>query len=448
MMNQLISTKHKSISFLSLLKQLQQAKLLSEEAVQAIKEVLQDITAKLVISYNQKKSSTVSTYVYKNIYRSVIYALDHVQTYKDDPRLLQADRIYEYYQQGIVILEQQMKALQHQALQIKCERLPVENERYLDVVHRQFFTFLEGYDMTYKATLCKEDFDYPLLDGLALDHHMYGLQGLDLACEYANRFYLEQCFCNRYEAQMKTLVAWYERQKGVSIHVLGLNVMELLLRQQLFACLLPHANQLLFSETEVRFLVLKIQDAATCVNIAYQRFATLVDEATYQYSLRFQARFLLELEIGIQNQSLDQLIIYKVQETQQVKFQVDHVIDNDTFLQVVEQIKGVQDCKDKIELLQNSKLSIHDVLDILDMSIFTKSEYLAYFQQLDSLTLALLVRYVYPEEFLFQQTPTLDAKCLQKLESGRDWHPILKKHLEKLDAQRKDEIQQLFQKLR
>ncbi|MDH6366005.1 MULTISPECIES: DUF6179 domain-containing protein [unclassified Breznakia] len=447
-MNELIHAQYQEYSFTDMVHKLQKEGKIDEVQVQAIESELVKIAHHLVLQYNHKRSSTISLHTYKQIHRSILYALDHVHTYKDNPSLLQANHIESFYQQGFQYIEKQLESLKHQALRLEKQALHVENERYQDVLHHQFFDFIKDYHPAYKATLCKQDFDYPLLDGLALDHQMYGLVGLDLAQEYANRFDLEQQFCHLYENQLETLVRWYELQKGISVHVLGLNVMELLLRQQLFACLLPNPKKLLLTKVELEFLAQKITNANTFANLAYKRLQNIINPEMYTYSLRFKERFIQELQIAINHQSFASFIIYEMEDCSKVQFQVHHAMDNDSFLDIVEQIEQESCTEARVQQLLSSKASIHDVLDILDMSIFNQEEYEIYFCKLDSLTLALLFRYIYPEEFLFQQTPTLDTDTLTRLESAREWYTVLKKHLGTLDAWQRQEIEQIFQSLK
>lgn len=377
-----------------------------------------------VITYNHKRTTTISNPKYKQIVNSVYYALDHAPTFKKDPlTAIKANNIKNLYEEGKQVLQAMQESIFDAYGLLKKESLPIQNERYHDVINNQLLYFYHEYSIDYRATFCRQDLDYPLLDGLPLIHHMYNLKGVDLVQEYARRLLLEQRFCLQYTQEaIIDLFCAYEIQKGISITYLGINLLEIILNQQLFLFLLPnHKTSLVIDENEIDYLTHVLKSTKQTINAMFQHVHDNSDEEMYFYLLKYKPTLQSNIEIAIANNAIEDLFIHHSPTQKKFTFQDKPSYSNVELQRLLEKLSYTQD---RITFLLSQTLSLIDLIDILNMGILTLEELTSLFHQMDLFTIAILLKYLYPEEFTFHQVIPIDKNTFHTLAKEYDWQTL------------------------
>lgn len=441
------SNSFENTTFLDILKFLRTHSFMEDEEYHNIQIQIFLLVKKLVLTHTHNRTTTISKRKYHQIMNSVYYTLDHATTYHKNPiEFIKAKHIAFFYDEG----KQSITALHEQVydlyIKLKQSILPINNERYQDVILQQLLYFYHEYNIEYRATYCRQDFDYPLLDGIPLDHDMYYKKGVDLAVEYAKRLSIEQAFCQRFTTEeLVTLFHNYEEHVGVSIHLLGINIMEIVLLQFMFSTLLPNQKpSLMILDSEKRYLCSLIQNTHTTVETIYQNMDIILDKQTMQYIYRYKEQLSQKIQIALEHNQLDHLIITKSIQKAKFTFHDKPSVSSKTFSQIINKIEEKNNADEKIQILFQYSLSIHDIIDILETDIFTDDHYPLLFQKLDILSIALLFKYTYPEEFVFHATIVLHTSYLHNLDISRQWQSYFLIYIEQLTDEKKNELQNIL----
>ena len=173
------------------------------------------LVKELVCRYNHNQSTSISLEDFKHILDTIDYILEHGETFDE----------------GIQSIQSDIKEIQriYKSIQL----LPINNEKYLNVLKKQIPFFIQsvtGEDALFHYCDISVDLDYPLIDGIPLYHDMYHLRGTDLVLYYLKRLSEENHFCSLFD-DLETFIEDYEKSIKTSVYDLQINFFELVVHQ-------------------------------------------------------------------------------------------------------------------------------------------------------------------------------------------------------------------------
>ena len=173
------------------------------------------LVKELVCRYNHNQSTSISLEDFKHILDTIDYILEHGETFDE----------------GIQSIQSDIKEIQriYKSIQL----LPINNEKYLNVLKKQIPFFIQsvtGEDALFHYCDISVDLDYPLIDGIPLYHDMYHLRGTDLVLYYLKRLSEENHFCSLFD-DLETFIEDYEKTIKTSVYDLQINFFELVVHQ-------------------------------------------------------------------------------------------------------------------------------------------------------------------------------------------------------------------------
>ena len=173
------------------------------------------LVKELVCRYNHNQSTSISLEDFKHILDTIDYILEHGETFDE----------------GIQSIQSDIKEIQriYKSIQL----LPINNEKYLNVLKKQIPFFIQsvtGEDALFHYCDISVDLDYPLIDGIPLYHDMYHLRGTDLVLYYLKRLSEENHFCSLFD-DLETFIEDYEKTIKTYVYDLQINFFELVVHQ-------------------------------------------------------------------------------------------------------------------------------------------------------------------------------------------------------------------------
>lgn len=388
------------------------------------------LSKELVLQKNHHRSTAIREKEYHWILKSITFVLSHAQ-----PASLR-----QQYDEGFAAVERLVKEAEIMAHQIKEHQIRIGNERYLSILDQQLPAFFERYDPAFHATYCKEDLDYPLLDGLPLEHAMYHKQGIDLVQEYLRRFALEETFLHHFP-DLLTFLSQYELHQGVSIEELGVNLCEIVLTQALFVGMLS-MDTLLLTQQQAVFLMEKLmalQDVAGFVTALFERFLTAFPSALASYLSGFQSIFTLRLSLAIESNTLHHLIVTP-QKAREERIQLQKECDSSIFQELLTSLHKATTSQGAVDLVLQTPLGFHDYLDLFEMELLSQEELQLLFASLPEAALAILFLEQYQSQYSFHEE--IDFQKLQLLDTSMVWERIFLAYLGEMDNERANSVLQ------
>ena len=393
------------------------------------------LSKQLVLLKTHKRSTALRKKEYQWILQSIDYIAAHGTGCQLD----------EQYETGLKKVEQLIQQSKQQIQTLRSHRLPILNERYISILNQQLPDFFQQYEPSFHAAYCKEDLDYPLLDGLALEHEMYHKQGIDLVCEYMRRYTIEETFLHTYQDEVITLMHYYELHHDIELSLLGCNLCEIVLQQALFSCMLS-LDSLLITAHQATFLcekLIQIEHIEDFVHIVFQRLLQPFSEEMQVYLYQFYDMFVLRLQNAIQNHTLQELIITPAS-ARPVFYLQSEACDPAVFQTTLELLPMAANRKHALQILQQATFGISDYLDVFHMELLDEETLWMLFASFDAVALAALFYQQYQEQLHFHQRVSLQE--LSWIEMREGWEEIFLHYLTTLDETVQKHVLSVFQK--
>lgn len=407
------------------------------------------LAQELVLLKNHRQSTSVSSRDYKRILDTISYIF--LQGFEQEELgalcTLDIDVVFE---RGILILQEKEQDIKNLFYELRRKRLPFANERYNSILDEQLPAYLKqltAYEgiLYYSHTL--EDLDYPLVDGIPLFHDMYHLDGIDLVQYYLKRFSLEHSFCEYFRKELPEFIRRYERQKGVEVAYLSLNLCELLWYPWFASLVLFQHATLLFSRQDIERLRAILQHCSLkeAVHQANLAVETAIGKEIAQYLMLFEEQLLSQLQVFVYDDYA--LFIYDEEENDSYTIDLTQGREEDDFLKLLDEVQQRLDLKDKIQYLNTQKLSAYDLLDLLENDIFMEGEYAVYFAQLSIEELAVVLKLLHPQGGNFHEEWKLDERYLAEIEQEQAWQIHFVAYIKSLPKEKKKKLRTLLGKL-
>lgn len=215
---------------------------------------------------------------------------------------------------------------------------------------------IESYLLVKGFELTKEDLDYPLIDGLPLDHAMYLCDGTDLVLYYLRRFKTENDFCTLFGSRVSDLIKQYE-----------------LCLMQYIANRLIQKKDLLLTYYEKELVKTFHHNYQEKINMVYTEMNMLFPKEIFDTIIpfkkeienRFISFFEKNIEILVYEKVLDEKYIVVLTDTN----------NSSNFNKLLKDIQSLDKTTDKIAYLHDFEVSLFDILDLFDNEIFYDVEY-------------------------------------------------------------------------
>ncbi|QIK69897.1 hypothetical protein G7062_06145 [Erysipelothrix sp. HDW6C] len=366
----------------------------------------QEIIEAMIRQYNHNLSTVISRQLYFEFKESVYYVLDHGFRNYDAIHLNTVNICRQIYSQGWDIIHEDLREISNILSYLHQHPLPLDNERFNNIIAEQLPGFLEAYDVRFGAIFCEYDLDYPLIDGIPMDHNMYDLTGSDLVLEYAKRYLIEYDFLlHQNEKELNFFIHTYEQAKGIATIYLGLNYVDILLTQMIL-------NTMQFSRPANLLETLNSADFDSLVESSNPQ--RILESELIQltrvygdYFHRIQPFLWARIKIAIKNNSFHDLYISTPSESESFTFHDKKALSDDEFKNLISQLQQCSSPQQQIDLLFRSSLSLRDLMDVLDHDVFF-SDGVLYdcFHHLDPHVIGYMVYLIWPTMFVFNQTPT------------------------------------------
>ena len=374
------------------------------EQAESLFQEIEELTLHLALHYQHQNSSSVSQSQFLRIIDTLNYMFKHSCK---DPKALNDHSIVFFFEDGLHTLKRETQKIQVIYESLKTQILPVQNDRYLSIINEQipnFLKTLQEYGAVFNYCYVEGDLDYPLIDGLPLDHDMYGLSGTDLVIYYIRRFALENHFCWYFRHDLPELIHQYETLKGISIDYLSINLLELIASQMTAYSLLHHSIGLFFEKTDID----ELKNILLNKDITYEITSAL-------------------FHVADQPVSSEKTIVY-------LESPVNTIFDK-----AFHDLKEMTKAEEKIQYL--SDVPLYDVLDLLGNDIFYGKEYQQFFSGMDLKEVAVIIKLLNPNGDAFHQTQCLNHSLLEELESSREWQRQFIQFLKGLSSANQAEIE-------
>lgn len=388
---------------------------ISDEKADGLYREIEELTLHLALHYQHQNSSSVSQSQFLRIIDTINYMFKHSCK---DPKALNNHSIMFFFEEGLHILKRDTQKIQDIYEALKTQILPVQNDRYLSIIHEQipnFLKTLQEYRAVFNYCYIEGDLDYPFIDGLPLDHDMYGLSGTDLVMYYIRRFALENHFCWYFRHDLPELIHQYEILKGISIDYLSINLFELVVNQMTAYSLLHHSIGLFLDKTDLDELKNSLSDKDITHEIT-SALSLITDQEVRNYLLCYKENILRTFKYFIHENY--EAFIYQPVTSEKTMVYLEPMTVS-VFDKAFDDLKAMTKTEQKIQYLFD--VSLYDVLDLLENDIFYGNEYQQFFSTMDLKEAAVIIKLLNPNGDAFHQTQCLSHSLFEELESSMEW---------------------------
>ncbi|MFQ6861325.1 MAG: DUF6179 domain-containing protein [Beduini sp.] len=408
---------------------------ISDEKAESIYQEIEELTLHLALHYQHQNSSSVSQSQFLRIIDTINYMFKHSCK---DPKALNDHSIVFFFEDGLHTLKRDTQKIQAIYDSLKTQILPIQNDRYLSIINEQipnFLKTLQEYRAVFNYCYVEGDLDYPLIDGLPLDHDMYGLSGIDLVIYYIRRFTLENRFCWYFRHDLPELIGQYVALKGISIDYLSINLFELIVCQMTAYSLLHHSIGLFFEKTDIDELKNILSDKDITHEIT-SSLSHVADQEVRNYLLSYKENIIRIFKYFIY-ESYD-AFLYQPAFSEKTMVYLESS-DNAVFDKAFDDLKEMTKVEEKIQYL--SDIPLYDMLDLLENDIFYGKEYWQFFSSMDLKEVAVIIKLLNPNGDAFHQTQCLNRSLLEELESSMEWQRQFIHFLKALSSAKLSEIE-------
>lgn len=441
----LISSQYRNIQ--EILQQALSSNKISNQRYQTLLIESQKCIKDLVLLFQHHKSSSVGV----EQYQRVVYVFNtyFMHGFKESEVEDLADYGIQFYvDQGKILVESKLAKIRElHALNMKL-RIKTNNDRYNSILNEQIPRFLktfEDYRGFFNVCTTVEDLDYPLFDGLPLEHDMYQSDGVDLVLYYMERFTIENRYCDAYKDEFIELINDYENCKGVKVELLSMNFCELCFLQGC-ANLCLHRNSILLSSKDKQYIKGHPSLVLKSIEKFFQELKQIFPNDLAEYFLQFKERVLFQFKQTFEN-GFDFLIAKEI-EQYKTEVSLQSTVTSDCFEQYIEQLQHIEEWIDKLKYIKQEEIGVLDMLDLFEHGVFLQDEICAYFTTCSRVEKALYLKIAYPDSGIFNEKIELNQQFYQELNGDDSWLQGFTQMLMQLSEKDKEEITRLAMTLK
>lgn len=381
-----------------------------------------------VREWNKGKSTSLSRTHFRFVQENLDYLLLHAVPTSYD---ITTCTLMDLYTSGTQRCIQDCHKIAIYVHEILHYPLPFPNEYYQRIKKQlqEFIRHTKSERAYFYMSFLKDDFDYPLLDGLPLFQEMYGLTGSDFVVSYVRRLRYEMRLVKDYRADLPTFYQALEEQWHHPLSKIMFNLCEVLLLQLLALFCLKKTNTLILQEIDIQRLYSMREHKELFMENLQQAFAQILHpypKAMQAYFYPFAPDFFTRLL----TQDLSACLIHEHQQITKVQVQFPQSCLRNQFLNHLQHLASCS-TQAKLSYLQKHISSPYDLIDLFSHGALQEEEFLAYLHQCPPLQICFLFHLMEPELFSFYPNFTFQEN-LDDLVANEPWHAVLLQYVSSL----------------
>lgn len=428
--------------FQSLVQEAHLLKLLSDAQLENIQIQSIKLLAKQTERYNSGDSSSVRVEVAQSILQSVLYSIGiYLKSLPDTDMSLSEIKqtpLEELYKKGRKLIDKKINIAKHLLHLVQHERIEIDNLAYNDTVENGLSGFFSSYDPDFAAHDTPCSIDYPLnIDKMEL-------VGIEYIFEYLQKIYWENKFCKKFSQDNISCVL---RGYDENYPDLLVNIFRIVFTNALGRLLLGKSvgglkiDSIDRKNLQEKFEYLpqdQLYKVLETASIELCKKFDLTNDFFQQYISQTIRDICERLKNALENKQLEPIF---VSSKEKLIKPVIHFMDGDKaedelFRKLANEIRECRFVTDKISIIQKDIHSISDLVDILEADCLFDNEFAELFRVLGDNELAML--------FNLLPINKVDSNLA---ESEKEWHVKLDAYLSGIEANRKNNIVELADKI-
>ncbi|MCY7757847.1 DUF6179 domain-containing protein [Bacillus inaquosorum] len=430
---------------LSLLKEGRNVGAITSEKAYQIQVEMMQILQRLIDQHTQGESTSVTTETAEGIMISLLYAMDAYALHFEKPEEvlvhLHSDSVKNIYTKGVELLHYYFEEAKQLYQDVKKMKLDVPVDAYNLTIDESLPIFMNNYNIIFEAQNTMASIDYPL----ATDNMQ--LQGVFYIKQYLERLLIETRFCHFFNHQdLMYVLTNFGRICRFNYRIELFNIFELMINNAVFSLLSGSgANQVRISEVQYDRLSRLLSDChadkrANLINEAFDQLQRdlKTDQTLTSYINLYREEFIQRVNNAAEIDNFKMLIIREIEENE--KPMVLMLNENDRMSDIeirklVDCIMGSESIAEKISLIRDHFVSLHDYLDLLNSGCLFDDEYNALFATFENFELAIFAKIVFYEELRGGIRNFFDiiADCT---EAKSEWETYYIKFIKQLEDER------------
>ncbi len=430
--------------FEALLETLTKADVINMMEFQKIQGELLALLSEEVGHFNHGESSSVKVELAESIMASIYYTLsiyfkelEPLDTSKEHLTKIGIKGIFEA---GKKRIEERVLAANELLQLIMSQKLNTANYAYNDTVSHGLTLFFKEYDSNFAAQETPGSIDYFLF---FTETQATGIEYMEI---YLMHLYLENTFCLKFNPlQVELLLSDYDKDYE---HLL-INIFEIVLLNALALAILDKdiVHLELYKE-EVQDLQEKLQGLTKAqlqekLQLAAKKCLKVLgieDSEVIDYVHKATDKLVELVKVKLEISKIDKVFI-PVNEDRKaiIHYADDEPMNQEAFKALWEEIRSCEAVGDKVKLMREQIHCLTDLMDLLEAECFYEEEFIAVFEALEPLEIALLVK----------AHPMLEIKESLMSESfEKEWHDWLSKYLNQIDEVKRKQIMSISEQIK
>jgi hypothetical protein len=405
--------------FQSLLQEVCNKHLLSDQQIERIQLEVVELMAKEVERYTNDESSSLLLEKAQELLQSITYSigvyLKELPDIDDKINLLMSEKITVLFYRGMDLVAA-IKSKSWSLLQdLQKNRLKLNNYAYEDTITMGIPEFFHDYNIEFGAHELMGSIDYQLSNAVE------GLLGVEYILEYLKRFTLENKFLKHFpEGTVNMLLLGFDKEAE---HML-INIFELVLTNAL-GCELLGQNivTLRINESDLIWLQNNLE------KVSYEKlqekmknaFDHMVAELELEpevipYAKAAISEITKRLMNNLKMRTLGRIFVAFAQKGIEAEIFEDGIpMEDEQLRELIDRIRDGSDINDKIAMIKETVHSIADLIELLE-ECFYEDEYLEVFHLLSE-----------TERSILKMNIQMDAgmEGLDDYEPEKEWQKIL-----------------------
>ncbi|WP_277679339.1 DUF6179 domain-containing protein [Gracilibacillus dipsosauri] len=438
---------------MSLLYEGQRVGLITGQKVYQIQIEIMQILQQLIRKHTQGESTSVTSDKAQGIMVSLMYAMDAYTLHFNEPEEaishLNTDSVKKIHEKGLELLSQyfeQSKQLYQEVVEMQ---LDVPVDAYNMTIDESLPVFMNHYDIVFEAQNTMASIDYPL----AIDDMR--LQGVFYMKQYLERLLMETKFCHLFShSDLMYVLKNFGKKHRFNYQIELFNIFELIINNAVFSLLAGgKANEVRISDFQYEQLnrMFTTCDADQRIRLIHEAFSRLqeelqTDQALNHYIDLYRDELIQRVNNATEIGNFEMLIIREEEERE--KPMVLMLNENDRMSdmkmrELVDQIMESDNLEEKVRIIRDHFVSLHDYLDLLNSGSLFGDEYDALFATFGDIELAIFAKIVFYEELRGDDREFLDIVA-DGTEASEEWEEKYMEFMQQLDEARMKEVGRLI----
>lgn len=358
--------------------------LLSFAKLQMLMHEYQNVIKEKVLRFNHGKSTSLS---YED-YEKVCQSIDYIFMHGEPEKIIQMHSIKAVLQNGENKIQKDISRIEDTLASIFSVDLHFHNVFFQDVLKQikkliQDWRTDEGW-LSYGNL--NEDFLYPLIDGLAMYHDFYHLNGTDFVLSYSKRLLIECTFCHPFQRSLTCFYQHFLQTTNQKIQDMMINLSELLIRQCIASQILYQQNNINLTSTDIDRLKQMSKHTHAYNQMFINAFHAVFSSSDPQIQLYFESN----LSLFTDRKNFFNQLYYNKKDTSSIVIHVKKYGTTTNLNQIIENLQHSSTIEKNMHALLKLDLGVFDWIDLFDQWILSKEEFMHVFQLMESSNLTIL----------------------------------------------------------